>query len=192
MQKEKSLKELRRHIEEIISLTDKEFEIIATYFSERQFKKGDYALRQGEKVQHTFFVVKGLMKLILNDESGKEHILSFAMEDWWETDYLAFHTKTMATMSLKCMEDTMVLCLNLEDYRKLCTTIPKIEHFFLNKATSGHLASQQRILSLLVSNAQERYSKLLLRYPSLIKRVSKSQLASYLGLSRETLSRLYK
>lgn len=173
-------------------MTDGEFELIASYFSERQFKRGEYVVRQGERVQHTFFVLKGLMKLIFNDDSGKEHILSFAMEDWWETDYLAFHTKTIATMSLKCMEDTTVLCISFEDYRQLCATISKMEHFFLNKATSGHIASQQRILTLLSSTAQERYLKLLHRYPSLIKRVSKSQLAAYLGLSRETLSRLYK
>nr|WP_317039122.1 Crp/Fnr family transcriptional regulator [Flavobacterium sp. Root935] len=186
------IKALRRHIEEIIPLTDNEFELIASYFSERKFTRGEYVVRQGEKVQHTFFVVKGLMKLIFNDDSGREHILSFAMEDWWETDYLAFHTNTLATMSLKCMEDTTVLCISLEDYLQLCATVSKIEHFFLKKATSGHIASQQRIVSLLSSTAQEKYLKVLHRYPSLIKRVSKSQLASYLGLSRETLSRLYK
>ncbi|WP_236025434.1 Crp/Fnr family transcriptional regulator [Flavobacterium geliluteum] len=173
-------------------MTESEFELIATYFTERKFKRGDYVVRQGIKVDHTFFVVEGMMKLIFDDESGKEHILSFAMENWWETDYLAFHKRTQATMSLKCLEDTTVICLSFEDYHNLCAAVSKMEHFFLNKATSGHLASQQRILSLLASTAQERYFKLIHNYPSLTKRVSKSQLASYLGLSRETLSRLYK
>lgn len=93
-------------------------------------------------------------------------------------------------MSLKCLEDSEVLCINLEDYNKLCSVFPKMEHFFLHKATSGHIASQQRILSLLSSSAEERYAQLFKRYPSLFQRVSKTLLASYLGVSRETLSRL--
>lgn len=112
------------------------------------------------------------------------------MEDWWETDYLAFNTKTKATMSLQCLENSDILCITLKDYHNLCSNLPKIEHFFLQKATSGHIASQQRILSLLSSNAQERYEQLLKRYPFLFQRVSKTLLASYLGVSRETLSRL--
>lgn len=112
------------------------------------------------------------------------------MEDWWETDFLAFYTKTKATMSLQCLEDTRVLCISLENYRKLCSGLQKTEHFFLRKATSGHIASQQRILSLLSSNAKERYDQLLKRHPSLFQRVPKTLLASYLGVSRETLSRL--
>jgi len=182
---------LKKHIEEIMPLSDDEFDRIASYFVPQQFPKGAYVFRQGDKVPYTYFVLSGLLKLLHSDASGKEHILSFAMEDWWETDYYAFYHKGRATMSLWCLEDTEVLRISLEDYDTLCAVFPRIEHFFLQKATSGHIASQQRILSLLGSSAEERYAMLLRRYPSLMQRVSKSQLAAYLGVSRETLSRLY-
>lgn len=182
---------LRRHIEEIMPLSDDEFDLIASYFNPQQISKGKYIFRMGDKVPYTYFVVSGLLKLIYGDQSGKEHILSFAMEDWWETDYFAFYHEGRATMSLKCLEDAEVLRIRLEDYYSLCDLFPRIEHFFLQKAISGHIASQQRILSLLGSSAEERYAMLLKRYPSLMQRVSKGQLAAYLGVSRETLSRLY-
>ena len=183
---------LRKHIEEIMAISDREFDLIKNYFFPSEFKKGEFLFRQGEKVDYTYFVVNGLLKLIFDDVSGKEHILSFAMEDWWESDYSAFYKRSKATMSLKCLEDSKVLCINLQDLNSLCAELPRIEHFFLQKANGGHIASQQRILSLLSSNAKERYLQLIKRYPLLQQRVSKTQIASYLGVSRETLSRFYQ
>jgi CRP-like cAMP-binding protein len=128
--------------------------------------------------------------LVHIDETGQEHILSFAMEDWWETDYGAFLHQRQASMGLQCLEDTEVMRLSLEGYRQICSVVPKMEHFFLMKANGGHIASQQRILSFQIANATARYEWFLERYPSLVQRVSKTLLASYLGVSRETLSRL--
>src|SRR5690606_598992 len=178
------------HIEEIVSLTDDEYSLITSHFTLQKFKKNDFLIRQGESVKYTYFVISGLLKLVYYDESGKENILSSAMEDWWETDYQAFYSTSDATMSLQCLENTTVLRITLKDYHHLCAILPKIVLFFLKKATSGHVASQQRLLSLLSSSAQDRYEQLLHRYPSLFQRVSKTLLASYLGVSRETLSRL--
>mgnify|MGYP006145109417 FL=1 len=183
--------ELRRHIEEIVTISDHEFHLISQYFATKKFSKKEFLILQGEKVNYMYFVVSGLLKLTFNDESGKEHILSFAMEDWWETDYLAFNTGSRASMSLQCLESSHILCLTLDNFKNLCATFPKIEHFFLQKAISGHIATQQRILSLLGSNANDRYNQLLSKYPSLIHRIPKTTLAAYLGVSRETLSRLH-
>ncbi|WP_217604625.1 Crp/Fnr family transcriptional regulator [Chitinophaga sp. GbtcB8] len=181
---------LREHIEKIVPLTDDEFAFVLSHFTTKSYKKREFLIREGNSVKYAYFVVSGLLMLIYNNESGKQHIVSFAMEDWWESDFLAYHTQTKATMSLQCLEDTDVFCLSLEDYQQLCAGLQKMEHFFLRKANAGHIGSQQRILSFLTSNAKERYEQLLKRYPSLFQRVPKSLLASYLGVSRETLSRL--
>lgn len=128
--------------------------------------------------------------IVYTDASLKQHILAFAMEDWWDSDFQAYYTRQEATLSLECIEDTEVLCISLENYEALRTSMPKIEHFFLEKVTLGFLAAQRRILSLLTTSAKERYEQLAKQYPALLQRVPKTQLAAYLGVSRETLSRL--
>lgn len=181
---------LREHIEKIIPLTDDEFAFVNSHFSSRKFKKHQFLIQEGDPVKHSYFVISGLLKLVYTDGNAKEHIVSFAMEDWWESDYYAFFTQSEATMSLQCLEDTEVLCCSFEDYQKLCNGLQKMERFFLEKATFGFLGSQRRIISWQTSNSKERYEQLLKQYPSLFQRVPKSLIASYLGVSRETLSRL--
>lgn len=181
---------LRKHIEKIIPLSDEDFAFIASHFSTRKFRKHQFLIQEGDAVKYSYFVISGLLKLVHTDDSGKEHVVSFAMEDWWESDYFAFYTQTKATMSLVCLEDTEVMCILLEDYRKLCDGLQKIERFFLEKSNFGFLGSQRRIVSWQTANSKERYEQFIKQYPSLTQRVPKSLIASYLGVSRETLSRL--
>jgi CRP-like cAMP-binding protein len=181
---------LREHIEKVLPLTDDEFTLILAYFTQKKFKRHQFLIQEGESVRYAYFVISGLLKLVYTDDSGKQHIISFAMEDWWESDFQAYYTQSKATMSLDCIEDTEVFCLSLEGYQQLCVSLPKMEHFFLKKSNLGYISSQQRLLSLLTTHAKERYAQLLKQYPSLIQRVPKTLLASYLGVSRETLSRL--
>jgi len=180
---------LREHIEKIVSLSDEEYEFVLSHFTSKKFKKHQFLIQEGELVKYHFFVLSGLLKLVYTDNSAKQHIVSFAMEDWWESDFYAYYTQTESTMSLICLEDTEVLCLTLKDYRGLCNGLQKMERFFLEKANYGFLGAQRRVISWLTSNARERYEQLLKQYPSLIQRVPKSQLAAFLGVSRETLSR---
>lgn len=182
---------LKDHIEKIVPLTDHEFSLVLSHFTIKEFEKDHFVFQRGENVKYAYYVASGLLKLVYTDDTAREHIISFALEDWWESDFYAYFTQTKATMSLKCLEATTVFCLALEDYQKLCSGMQKMESFFLKKANSGFIGSQQRILSLLTTNAKERYEQLLTQHPSLFQRVSKTQLASYLGVSRETLSRLY-
>lgn len=181
---------LREHIEKIIPLTDAEFEYALSHFTLKKFKKHQFLIQEGEIVTFDFFVISGLVKASHTDEVGKQHIMQFAMEDWWISDYQAYFNQARATLTVDCIEDTEVFCLTLENREKLCADLHKIEHFFRKKSNSGYIALQQRILSLLNSSARDRYVKLLKQYPSLFQRVPKTLLASYLGVSRETLSRL--
>lgn len=181
---------LRKHIEKIVPLTDDEFAFVFSHFTTQTHKKREFLFQRGDSVQYAYFVVSGLLMLTYDDDSGKQHVVSFAMEDWWESDFQAYYNNTKAVMSLQCLEDSTLLCISLKNCQKLCASLQKIEHFFHKKSNAGNIGSQQRILSFLTSNANERYEQLIKRYPSLLQRVSKSLLASYLGVSRETLSRL--
>jgi CRP-like cAMP-binding protein len=184
------LEVLRTHIEKVVRLTEAEAESVLAHFTYKRYRRHQFLVQEGESVPYIYFIVAGLVKLVYTDAKGKHHIASFAMEDWWETDSQAFFTQTRAVMALECIEDTDVFRLAFPDYQRLCAQVAKMEHFFLQKATFGYLGAQQRILSLLTTSAKERYEQLLERSPTLLQRVPKTQLASYLGVSRETLSRL--
>lgn len=181
---------LRQHIEKIVSLTDEEYESLRSRFIQKQFKKHQFLVQEGNAVANDFFVVKGLVKAAHVDIDGKEHIMQFAAEQWWTTDYQAYFNKSKATLNLSCLEDTEVLCLSLENRELICAEMHKVEHFFRRKSNAGYVALQRRILSLLNSRAKERYEQFLFQYPTLLQRIPKILIAAYLGVSRETLSRL--
>jgi CRP-like cAMP-binding protein len=180
----------KSHIEKIVTLTDDEFAYVMSHFSLMKFKKRDFLISKGQEVKYVFWVVSGLLKLAPEDDLGKQHVVAFAMEDWWEGDFYAFFNRSTATMSLQALEDTQVLCITLNNYNTLCKDFHKMTYFFLEKANKGHITSQQRILELISTNAKDRYDKLLNRYPILFQRVPHKLIASYIGVTRETLSRL--
>lgn len=180
----------RQHLEQIISLTDEEFDSIFLYFTLKKFRKHQFVVQADNLVDHEYFVLSGLLKASFFTEQGKEHIIQFAMEDWWITDYQAFTSRTPATLSIDCIEPVEVLIISYENKQKICAASHKMEHFFRLKTTSGYINLQQRVLSLMNDDAQSRYQQLFKKYPSLFQRLPKSLIASYLGVSRETLSRM--
>lgn len=182
----------RAHLSQTISLSDEEFAAIITKFQQQSYAKYVQVFREGDRVNAVYFVLNGLLKLVYHDDAGKQHILSFAMEDWWETGFQAFFKQQPSKLSLICLERCDLLQLSHENYQKLCLAFPVFERFLLQKSIAGNMAAQNRILSLLTSQAKERYEQLLASYPQLLQRLSKTQLAAYLGVSHETLSRLYR
>jgi CRP-like cAMP-binding protein len=180
---------LRQHFEKITPLSDAEFDFILSHFTRKTLKKHQFLVQESDAVPNDFFVEKGLAKAYFVADDGKEHILQFALEDWWITDYQAYFTQTPATLFIDCLEPTDVLCLSLHSRDKICAELHKIEHFFRKKSNLGYVALQKRILSLLKSNAKARYEQLLQQNPALFQRVPKTLIAAFLGVSRETLSR---
>lgn len=183
---------LRKHIEEIVPLTDAEFELVLPHFSFKTVKRKDYLIHGGQTVTGEFFVVKGLLKAFVYDEAGKEYIVQFAMENWWISDYPAYKMQGKGEICVQALEDCVILELTLDNKNKMSELVPKMLQFHGSKAFSGFVAQQKRVLSLMKNSAKEKYELLLEQYPALFQRVSKTMIAHYLGVSRETLSRLSK
>ena len=183
---------LRKHIEEIVLLSDSEFDLILEHFTPLTIKKKELLIQGGQTVNSEFFVVKGLLKAFIYDYSGKEYIVQFAMENWWISDYMAYKIQGKGDICVQALEDCVVLELSLENKNKMCKAVPKMLQFHGTKAFSGFVALQKRVLSLMKNSASEKYDLLLEQYPALFQRVSKTTIAHYLGVSRETLSRLTK
>lgn len=181
---------LHQHIEELIPLTDEEFEFVLGHFEPTKKRKHQYIVQEGETVKKEFWIIKGCVKSYFLDQTGKEHILRFAMEHWWITDYESFVKQTPSYIYIDCIEDCEFLYITYENREKLTAQMHKMERFWAKKSKFGRIALQKRILSLLKNSAKERYLLLLEQYPQLIQRVPKKLIASYLGVSRETLSRL--
>lgn len=182
---------LREHISKTVTLTDKEFTYFASHFKPQTFKKGQAVISEGDLVDHEYFVVEGCLKAFYINDEIKMHILQFAMPTWWTSDYEALYNKTKAKINVDCITDAEVLCLSNTDREKLCNEIHPIEHFFRWRTNKGYVASQRRLLSLMNNDAKTRYEELLKLYPQLYNLVPKHLIAAYLGVSRETLSRLY-
>lgn len=181
---------LRQHIEEIISLTDDEFDFVLSHFEHIKRRKHQYLVQEGDVVSKEFWIINGCLKSYFIDNNGKEHILQFGMENWWITDYESFVKQTPAKTSIDCIEDSELLYISYENRDKLTAEMHKMERFWAKKSKGGRIALQNRVLSLLQNSAKERYNLLLEQYPNLFQRVPKKMIAAYLGVSRETLSRL--
>ncbi|WP_420321029.1 Crp/Fnr family transcriptional regulator [Flagellimonas sp.] len=181
---------LRQHIEELIQLTDEEFDDILSHFEHIKKRKHQHIVQEGDFVNKEYWVIKGCLKSCFVDDDGKQHILQFGMENWWITDYESFIKKTPSKIAIDCIEDCELLYITYESREKLTAQMHKMERFWAKKSKYGRIALQKRILSLLKNSAKERYNLLLEEYPQLFQRVPKKLIAAYLGVSRETLSRL--
>ncbi len=181
---------LRKHFEKLISLTDDEFHYICSFFKPKKLRKHQFLVQEGETVHHEYFVVKGCLKAYKLDMNDREHVLQFAMEDWWITDFQAYFYRKSAIVCIDCIENSILLGLSYSNREKLCAEIPKVEHFFRMRLTASFIEQQQRILNSMLYSTQQRYEQLLRQHPLLFQKVPKQYIASYLGVTRETLSRI--
>jgi CRP-like cAMP-binding protein len=184
---------LRTHIESICKLTDDEFEHILSHFTNVRYKKYSQLVREGDYVKHEYFVLKGCFRSYITDaNTGKEFTYSFAAENWWVTEREAFTKHIPATTSVQCLEDCELLALTYENRMKLGRELWKYEHYIAEKTSFGYVALQKRLQLMIMGNTKERFENFIEQYPNLYNRLPKTLIDSYLGVSRETISRLYR
>lgn len=174
----------------IVSLTPAEEEMIREKITYRRYLKDQYLVQQGDVCKHINFIVKGCVKLFYASPDGLEHILMFAIEDWWASDMGSFITQTPADYNVQCIEKTELLQLNYADLEELYIKIPKLERCFRKITERSLVASQKRIIRNFSKTAKERYLFFKENFPAIEARIPQYMLASYLGITKEFLSRI--
>ncbi|HSC37503.1 MAG TPA: Crp/Fnr family transcriptional regulator [Chitinophagaceae bacterium] len=178
------------HINKRISLTSAETAELLTCFSEKRIKRKQFVVLPGTVAKHRNFVVKGAFRAYVVDESGEEHTIQFAIEDWWISDYNSYIYQQPATMYMVALEDSIILQIDYNKEQQLKKAHHAFETFFRIMAERSAAFQQRRIISGLTQTAEERYNDFLERYPLLAQRVPQYALASYLGMTTSFLSRI--
>ncbi len=181
---------LLEYIGKYIQLTEEEEKLLLTYTLERKYLKGQYIVQQGDVCDTENFVLSGCTRTFYLDAEGNEHIVMFAIENWWASDMGSFTSKTPAMYNVQCLDDTEVIQFRYDDLEILYWKIPKLERFFRLIIQNAFIASEKRILSNFSLTAKERYSNFLARYPEIEQRVPQYMVASYLGITKEFLSKI--
>jgi CRP-like cAMP-binding protein len=183
---------LQEHISKKIQLTDEEFELLKTFFIPKKLRKKQYLLQEGDVAKYTAFVEKGILRSYSVDEKGNEHIVEFAFEGWWIGDGYSFLTGEPSKNNIDALEDCELLLLTREAEERMLEKIPKLERFFRLLMQNHMIAIQRRLASSLSQSAEKKYIQLVEGCPTIPQRVPQHMLASYLGITPETLSRIRK
>ncbi len=180
------------HLKKVITLTESEQQEFTSILEEKRISKKNFLIEPGELVNSEFYVVSGCLEAYYLDETGDKHIIQFAVEDWWISDFEAFFNKVPAKLYVETIEDSTLLAINREALEILYTRIPKFERFFRIKTTNAFVSLRSRILTTLQKSGKERYLEFCESYPKIEQRVPNYHIANYLGLKPESLSRIRK
>lgn len=183
---------LHKHILAKVKLTDEEFFVVTTFFVPKKLRRKQFLLQAGDVCKYLAFVSKGCLRSYSVNEKGEENIVQFAVEDWWITDLKSFLTNEPAVYNIDALEDSELLLIDKASQDKLYNTIPKIEHYFRILLENSNTAAQKRISDFISASAEDRYLNFLKTYPKLVQRIPQSQIASYLGIKPQSLSRIRK
>ena len=187
-----SIDVLIEYFNNIIPLNEEEIKAVSEIFKERKVRKRQYILQEGAISHYNTFVVEGCFKMYLVDDTGKEHNLQFAIENWWIGDIGSFHTGEPSMLNIQALEHSVILQVKNTDQWELFTKHPKFNHIFRVFTENALVASQRRVLQNISSTAEERYLDFSNRYPQLFNRISNVQIASFLGVTPEFLSTIRK
>jgi CRP-like cAMP-binding protein len=170
-------------------LTETEIDVIKEVFVPKKLKKRQFFLQEGEVCKYSAFIVKGAMRQYRVDDKGVEHILRLSIENWWVADRESYIMLTPSRYNIDAWQDCELLTLTRADYLEKLNLIPAINEMAKKMDENFAIATQRRVSSISLS-AEERYAELVQTYPEFLQRFPQHLIASYLGISRETLSRL--
>ena len=181
-----------KSLNEKITLTDEEQEIIKNYLTPKKLRKKQYLLQAGDICKTIAFVEKGALRAYSTDEKGNEHIIQFALEGWTISDLYSFMTGEPATYHIDALEDSELILISKGAQEEILRRVPKYETYTRMQLTGAYLAMQKRLTSIISQPVEDRYTNFISVYPNIAQRVPQHMIASYMGLKPETLSRVRK
>jgi CRP-like cAMP-binding protein len=186
--------QLRQYINQNTSsiISDEEFGLIQPRFTPKKYRKKQYLLQEGDICKQLSFLIKGAMRQYSVDDKGMERIVRFGVENWWMADRESFEMETASIYNIDAWEDTEVLQLKRADFKYLVNVSPTYKKMTQELDKRGQIASLKRIHAAISFTAEERYLDLLKSQPLFFQRFPQNMIASYLGISAETLSRIRK
>jgi len=179
-------------LDEKIKLSEEEKELCKSFFTPKKLRKRQYILQEGDVCKYVTFVEKGMLRSYTIDEKGNEHIMQFAFEGWWISDHFSFLTGEPAIYNIDALEDSELLLLSKQAEEQLMERVPKFERYFRILLQNNLIATQRRLIGSLSQSAEERYNQLINGCPNIPQRVPQHMMASFLGITPETLSRIRK
>jgi CRP-like cAMP-binding protein len=181
---------LHQKVSALTRITDEEFSFCKTLFLPKRLRKRQYLLQEVDISKYTAFVEKGLLRTYSVDEKGNEYILQFSQEGWWVGDLDSFLANEPSRYNIEALEDCELLLISKHSWDLLLEKVPAFERYFRIIIQNNLVATQRRLMDTLSGTAEQKYLKLLETYPGCLQRVPQHMIASYLGISRETLSRI--
>ena len=175
---------------EKVNLSKEEEELIKQYLTPKKLRKKQYLLQEGDSCKHVAFVAKGALKAYVVDDAGTESIVQFALEGWTISDLYSYLTGEPATYNIDALEDSELILISKSAHEELLQKLPKYETYIRLQITGAYIALQKRLTSIISQPLEERYKSFLALYPNIVQRVPQHMIASYMGLTPETLSRV--
>lgn len=177
------------YLKEKGGLTEEELQQVREITIEKKLRKRQYLLQEGDVSHYNGFIAKGCLRLYRVGKDGSEHILRFGIENWWISDYESFNSGAPSRNNIDALEDSELLLIRKDDFERLFKAIPSLRQLRERLDNRSYDASQNRILSNISDTAEERYENFIRSYPEFHRRIPLHMIASFLGVSRETLSR---
>jgi len=179
------------YLKEKAGLTDEELKLVAeAAIIPKRLRKRQYLLQEGDICQYNCFIAKGCLRMYRVSADGNEHILRFGIENWWMADYESYNSGRATKNNIDALEDSELLLIKKEDFEALFKSMPKLQTFRERLEARSFDASQNRIFSNISETAEEKYDNFIKTYPDFYSRIPLQMIASYLGVTRETLSRV--
>lgn len=181
---------LNKKVAETIDISQEEFDHATTLFIPKKLRKKRFLFGEGDICKYTVFVEKGLLRSFTVDDKGAEHILQFSLEGWWAADLYSFLTSQPSPYYVEALEDSELLLITKPSWDQLLKDVPAFERYFRILIQNNLITTQRRLMGSFSETAEEKYNRLLVEFPDIIQRVPQHMIASYIGITRETLSRI--